>query len=797
MNGIDQLLSYNVYQGLINAHSPSSDNYFLTLSDLAGEGTVTSFSSGNLSPLFTTSVATATTTPALSFTLSNQNANLVFAGPSSGGASAPTFRALVASDIPSLSSVYVPYTGATTTVDLNNQILTDIVQLGVGVISVPNFITATGIQPASVATSLGTSSNTTGAIVFTAAKGGNTTIATTGVGGLGGPISITSGSGGTATSATTSSTAGGSGSISFTAAAGIVNSTVTSTLTQAGAGGQFAAITGNGGAASLSTGTNTGGAAGAISFIGGNGGAAGTASPGSGGVTATAGLGASVNFTAGNGGAAKHASATSTGGNGGGFAFSSGSGGLAQNATTTNGGNAGNFTFTAGLGGFGTTTTGLNGTISFNVDGVTGLVIGNNSTGLVAVSAPFQYTGTAPTNGYFLQTDGSGNATWAAGNAGTVTSVSVVTDQGVSGSVANSTTTPAITLTLGDLTGVTSFNGLIITANTGVITTGTWNGSLVTGTYGGTGVNNGSFLITVAGNLTTTGAFNTTFAASATATYTLPTASSTLLANSLGLSGNTTLIGGTTSSGTLTLESTSGAGSTDSILFKTGSQVTVANFNTSGYLFLGGSTSATGYLQLAAGTTSVAPMVLTSGTNRTTATAGNLEYDGTFVNFTNSGAVRQTLMQVQMTYVSSNFTSSAGTTTPANITGLTATLVSGKSYVFEIVLFISADGTGGQAFAMAGTAPTGTVDIDFWDQDLAAGAVTNTSKGIRVTAFNGGTQQLAVVSSSHLTFQMTIRGSIINAGATGAMTPQFSNGAAGGSGSVVLAGSYMKVIQVA
>lgn len=73
-----------------------------------GGGTVTSFSSGNLSPLFTTSVATATTTPALSFTISTQAANLVFSGPTSGGAVAPTFRSLVAADIPSLSSVYQP-----------------------------------------------------------------------------------------------------------------------------------------------------------------------------------------------------------------------------------------------------------------------------------------------------------------------------------------------------------------------------------------------------------------------------------------------------------------------------------------------------------------------------------------------------------------------------------------------------------------------------------------------------------------------------------------------------------------
>lgn len=52
---------------------------------------------------------------------------------------------------------------------------------------------------------------------------------------------------------------------------------------------------------------------------------------------------------------------------------------------------------------------------------------------------------------------------------GTVTSVSVVTANGVSGSVATATTTPAITLTLGAIT-PTSVNGLTITATTGTFT---------------------------------------------------------------------------------------------------------------------------------------------------------------------------------------------------------------------------------------------------------------------------------------------------------------------------------------
>ncbi|MBB4807530.1 hypothetical protein HNP38_002836 [Chryseobacterium defluvii] len=53
-------------------------------------GTVTSFSSGNLSPLFTTSVSNSTTTPSLAFSLSNAPANSIF-GNNTGSAAAPTY----------------------------------------------------------------------------------------------------------------------------------------------------------------------------------------------------------------------------------------------------------------------------------------------------------------------------------------------------------------------------------------------------------------------------------------------------------------------------------------------------------------------------------------------------------------------------------------------------------------------------------------------------------------------------------------------------------------------------------
>lgn len=54
-------------------------------------GTVASFSSGNLSPLFTTSVTNPTTTPALSFTLSNAGANTWF-GNNTGSSAAPAYN---------------------------------------------------------------------------------------------------------------------------------------------------------------------------------------------------------------------------------------------------------------------------------------------------------------------------------------------------------------------------------------------------------------------------------------------------------------------------------------------------------------------------------------------------------------------------------------------------------------------------------------------------------------------------------------------------------------------------------
>jgi hypothetical protein len=69
-----------------------------------------------------------------------------------------------------------------------------------------------------------------------------------------------------------------------------------------------------------------------------------------------------------------------------------------------------------------------------------------------------------PNNGKFLTTNGS-NTSWVDNPTGSVTSVSVVTANGLAGTVANPTTTPAITIST-SVTGVLKGNGTAISAAT-------------------------------------------------------------------------------------------------------------------------------------------------------------------------------------------------------------------------------------------------------------------------------------------------------------------------------------------
>jgi len=82
----------------------------------------------------------------------------------------------------------------------------------------------------------------------------------------------------------------------------------------------------------------------------------------------------------------------------------------------------------------------------------------------------------------------------------------------------------------GSLTGTTLASGVVTSSLTtvGTIGTGTWQGTVVGATYGGTGVNNGSSTITLGGSITFSGAHTFTGTLTADTSVTFPT-SGTLL----------------------------------------------------------------------------------------------------------------------------------------------------------------------------------------------------------------------------------------------------------------------------
>ena len=111
----------------------------------------------------------------------------------------------------------------------------------------------------------------------------------------------------------------------------------------------------------------------------------------------------------------------------------------------------------------------------------------------------------------------------------------------------------------------TNYVGQATITTLGTIATGTWQGTIIGPTYGGTGVNNGSNTLTLAGNVSHAGAFTQTFTATANTSLTLPvTGTLATLAGSEALSNKTitaSSFSGTTlaASGAVTFTSTTDA----------------------------------------------------------------------------------------------------------------------------------------------------------------------------------------------------------------------------------------------
>lgn len=106
------LAGYPLYGSPTNGQMLTFDstNSYWYPSTVGGSGTVTSVNvalAASLSSIISASGGPVTTAGSITLSASNQTANTVFAGPSSGGAAAPTFRALVAADIPSIDAAKI------------------------------------------------------------------------------------------------------------------------------------------------------------------------------------------------------------------------------------------------------------------------------------------------------------------------------------------------------------------------------------------------------------------------------------------------------------------------------------------------------------------------------------------------------------------------------------------------------------------------------------------------------------------------------------------------------------------
>ncbi len=141
-------------------------------------------------------------------------------------------------------------------------------------------------------------------------------------------------------------------------------------------------------------------------------------------------------------------------------------------------------------------------------------------------------------------------------------------------------------------------------------------------------------------------------------------------------------------------------------------------------------------------------------------------------------------LQTQSSRVTSQFDKTSNTTLD-DITGLTATLVAGKTYRFEAILYTTSNVAGGVQFAIAGTATATNIIYESFPAYPSLGI------GGRGTALGTAVSAVTAVTAASLTIKGTI-----TVNAAGTLTVQFAQNASFGTASSVLVGSTFVVTEI-
>ncbi|MES2048850.1 MAG: hypothetical protein V4447_10645 [Pseudomonadota bacterium] len=377
---------------------------------------------------------------------------------------------------------------------------------------------------------------------------------------------------------------------------------------------------------------------------------------------------------------------------------------------------------------------------------------------------------TAGTNGYVLTSNGS---TWFAAppSTGSVSTVSVSSANGFTGSVANPTSTPAISIATSVSGILKGAAGSLATANSGI--------DYAPGTSGlSTGI-----LKTTTG----TGALSTAVVAD------FPTLNQNTTGNAATVTTNANLSGDVTSVGNVTtLPVVNTAGSYGTVTTNAKGQVT------SGLVVTPVSNGGSGVANISGvirGNGTAAFSAAAAGTDFAPATTGtSILYGNSAGGFSNAtvgnglsfsaGTLSSNTQMASTTSVMSV----ASTTVLANIPGLSITVSAGGTYEFEAHLYVTSAIAGGVKVASSGTA-TATSFISSTMLYANGMTIVPTTGTSQVSVFGNPTGVTAVADT------ILIYGTIIvNAGGT--FTIQFAQNASLVTASTVLANSSLRVIRV-